>query len=79
MATVNVVVADDVDRPDGCVQAGGDAVQVDEWHLLGHGLTQAHVPVVTRIGSPVAVAQQVVGTDLVLVGAGSAFDKSPTL
>jgi hypothetical protein len=49
-------------------------MKVDEGDALLHRLTQPHVVVVEGVVSAIAIAQEVVGTDFVIVGTRGAFD-----
>ena len=47
-------------------------MEVDEWHLARQCLAEPHVVDVVRVATPVAVTQEAIGSDLVLVWTGSA-------
>ncbi len=62
------MVLNDVDGPLREVLALGDAVQIDEWDVLGHETAHAHVMRVLRIGPAIRVAEVPVGGHMVVVG-----------
>ena len=61
------IVPDDIDRPRGLVEAWNDAVKVDERRLTGHRQAQADVLSMPRVDASVAVSQEAVLPERVVV------------